>query len=141
MKVISCSRMSNQSRILLEDHSTGRVCVFVCVCGRKRRKISEIHAEREKNEIPNYPSCLAKPAGQQHKHSVHLRPLKASHTSKTFTKYPLTTHSLLFVSVVLFISLHSSRLSHSWQVKVALVILYIFLLVQNQPNLACIYMF
>lgn len=131
MEVISYSRMSNQSCILLEDRDTGRVCVCVCACGvvcgcvnvcvckRKRKgdRESEIHAEREREKKKendrklctiNYPSCLAKPAGQLKRHSVHLCPLRASPTSKTFTKYPLTTHSLVFVSVVLFISLPSS---------------------------------
>lgn len=109
MEVISCSRMSNQSRILLEDHSTGRLRVVKYVCdskgkGERERKIEE----GSEKHIPNYPSCFAKPAGQPNKHSVHLCPLRASHTSKTFTKYPLTTHSLLCVSGVVIFSLASS---------------------------------
>ena len=119
MEVISCSRMSNQSRILLEDHRTAAECCCVCVCvwGEENEKgegDSEIHAERERERkrakmiSQTTHHALPSPAGQPNKHSVHLRPLRASRTSKTFTKYPLTTHSLLFVSAVLFISLHSS---------------------------------
>lgn len=131
MEVISYSRMTNQSCILLEDRDTGRVRVCVCVCGvvcvgvlmcvyvNENEKAIEnrkyMQREREKKKendrklcTINYPSCLAKPAGQLKRHSVHLCPLRASPTSKTFTKYPLTTHSLVFVSVVLFISLPSS---------------------------------
>lgn len=129
MEVISYSRMSNQSCILLEDRDTGRVrarvcvcaglCVLMCVYVNENEKAIEnrkyMQREREKKKendrklcTINYPSCLAKPAGQLKRHSVHLCPLRASPTSKTFTKYPLTTHSLVFVSVVLFISFPSS---------------------------------
>lgn len=113
MEVISCSRMSNQSCILLEDHSTGRLRVLKNVCERGNEKAREnqkcMQRKRESEKhIHNYPSCSAKPASQPNKHSVHLCPLRASHTSKTFTKYPLTTHSLLFVSTVVFISITSS---------------------------------
>lgn len=90
----------------------------MCVCVKESKRASKIQKCMQrgmvrkkkrkggKNDIPNYPSSFAKPAGQPSKHSVHLR-LRASRTSKTFTKYPLTTHSLLFVSGVLFICLVS----------------------------------
>lgn len=119
MEVISCSRMSNQSRILLEDHRTAAECCCVCVCvwgrkwkrrGRFRNTCRERERERKRAKTISQTThhALPSPAGQPNKHSVHLRPLRASRTSQTFTKYPLTTHSLLFVSAVLFISLHSS---------------------------------
>lgn len=119
MEVISCSRMSNQRRILLEDHSTGQ---RVWKKAKRReifRNTCSTRKKGSKNDIPNYPSSLAKLAGQPNKHLVHLRPPRASCTSKTFTKYPLTTHSLLFVSAVLFISLFSQSPS---LVRITLVV-------------------
>lgn len=108
MEVISCGRMSNQRRILLEDH---RRRATRAKRKRKRREIFTNALDKRnkgsKNDIPNLPAGLAKPAGQANRHLVHLRPLRASCTSKTFTKYPLTTRSLLFVCAVLFISLFS----------------------------------
>lgn len=98
MEVISGGRMSNQSwraASVWERKQEG-----------ERGSVIHTHRERERNAerkdeikwtkmILNYPSSLAKPAGQSNTHSVHLRSLRASRTSKTFTKYPLTTHSLL----------------------------------------------
>lgn len=50
MEVISCSRMSNQSCILLEGHSTGRLRVlkYVCESKGKGERESEMHAEKER---------------------------------------------------------------------------------------------
>lgn len=55
---------------------------------------------------------LAKPAGRADAHSVHLHPLRASPTSQTFTKYPLTTRSLLFRTAAVF-TVSSAALFHS----------------------------
>lgn len=55
---------------------------------------------------------LAKPAGRADAHSVHLHPLRASPTSQTFTKYPLTTRSLLFSTAAVF-TVSSAALFHS----------------------------
>lgn len=102
--------MSNQRRILLEDHAAGPRGP-----GRKRKgeRYSRMSSHDKRNKrsesgVLNRPAGLAKPAGQASSHSVHLRPLRASCTSQTFTKYPLTTRSLRFVSAVLFISLFAA---------------------------------
>lgn len=51
MEVISCSRMSNQSHILLEDHSKHRARVCVCVCVKESKRAREIQKYMQRGMV------------------------------------------------------------------------------------------
>lgn len=140
MEVISCSRMSNQSRILLEDHRTAAECCCVCVCvGKKMKKAREIQKymqrERERkkeseNDIPNYPSCLAKPCWPTKQTLGPSAPAKSLSYLPNIYKIPannpfitLCLCSSVYLPPLLAPSLHL----HLWQVDGELFTLFCIL--------------